>query len=304
VIDKAFAVRRAIQAAAKTRVQGMHLLGHFIGMTGRPAPLGTARLTIWEPVGDVPVPLLSYCPFVDMTLMSAIRSHFGAGRRLGTVTLSVQHPTQPVRGAVIGVAQASAPVGPHGSASGEFLVGGEVIGRAVASANAIDPPPGRVPALLPWEREPLPSPAELTRAELDAFELQFVAAVEQAVERALVNGTSVEDELIDFAWEPSAVGIAVGELAIGSQLANRVRQLQGGAVYAAGARAALQAVGQGWALSDGHYQFLRPGEGERLRAEARVLRTGRAVAYTETKLSVDGVLVGAGLYTFRPSATV
>jgi acyl-coenzyme A thioesterase PaaI-like protein len=281
----------------------MHFLGHFVGISGRPTPVGTVTLTLPAPVARVgPIPLLSYCAFADLTLMSAIRSHVGRGARLGTVTLSIQHPRTRARGPILGVSRAPAPYGAYGVTQAVFTIGGEVIGHAQASASALPAPAGRTLQLLPWELDCLPSVPTLTPAELDANELQILTAVQAASRRARAAGTAVEDELLHFAWQPSDADQSTGELTIGPELGNRVGQLQGGALYAAGARAAEHALGNGdWVLGEGAYQFLRPGDGRRLTARAGVLRRGRSVAFAQAHLSVDDVPIGAGLYTFRPA---
>jgi acyl-coenzyme A thioesterase PaaI-like protein len=154
--------------------------------------------------------------------------------------------------------------------------------------------------LLPWEIETLPPVPSLTPDELEPAEAQFLATVRAAHARAQAAGTAVEDELLHFTWHPSNPDRAHGELTIGPELGNRVGHLQGGALYATGARVASQALDDGgWALAEGSYQFLRPGDGHRLIVRAEVLRRGRTVAFVQAYLSVDEVLIGAGMYTFR-----
>lgn len=299
---------RALAAIAGTRTRGMHFLGHFVGITGRPAPAGTARLTLAAPAGPAgtdgrerQLPLLAFSVFADLVLMSSIRSHVGAGARLGTVTLSIQHRRATVPGLpVLGVAQAPAPADGYGIAAGTFTCGGEVVGQAHASAMALPAPPGRTPQLLPWERDPLPpAPAPLP-GDLEPDEALFLANVQKAQARAASAGTPVEDELLEFTWAPSHPEGVHGELAIGPELSNRVGHLQGGALYAVAARAAARALAGGnWDLAEGTYQFLRPGEGQVLTATASALRRGRSLAFVQARLSVDGVLIGAGSFAFR-----
>src|SRR3954466_3878002 len=119
------ASERALQAIALTRSQGLHFLGHFVGISGRPTPTGAVRLTLAAPVGESnagPAPLLSYSAFADLVLMSAIRSHFGPGARLGTMTLSIQHPRTSTRGIILGVASAPRPRGAFGISNGIYTI--------------------------------------------------------------------------------------------------------------------------------------------------------------------------------------
>jgi acyl-coenzyme A thioesterase PaaI-like protein len=135
---------------------------------------------------------------------------------------------------------------------------------------------------------------------LEPHEAQFLANVQAAHARAAAAGTAVEDELVHLAWQRSEPGRARGGLTIGPELGNRVGHLQGGALYSVAARAAGHALAEArWQLAEGSYQFLRPGEGRVLDAEATVLRGGRATAFVQARLAVDGKAVGAGLFTFR-----
>jgi acyl-coenzyme A thioesterase PaaI-like protein len=300
-------VTRALDAVARTRVRGMHVLGHFVGVDGRPCPVGSARLTLDvspdERGGRHGVPTLALCSFTDLALMSSIRSHVAAGARLGTVSLSIQHRRVTTGGRVVAEAVSEGVQDGFGTARAVCMMGDEVIAQAQASAVALPPPPGRTPQLLPWELDCLPEIPQLRAADLQDVEKLFVDNVRRAQARADAGGTLVEDELLHFAWAPAADDAAQGELVIGPELGNRVGHLQGGALYAAAARAAGQALGvTGWELVEGSYQFLRPGEGQLLVARSRVLRRGRAFAFVESSLEVGGIQIGAGLYTFRRSS--
>ena len=94
-------------------------------------------------------------------------------------------------------------------------------------------------------------------------------------------------------------------------MTNRVGHLQGGALYGIGLAAAARAVGsldgsadRSAALvpADGSWQFLAPGDGEALVAEAVVRRAGRRTAFASVTLTVDGRDVGAGQFAFRQHA--
>ena len=111
--------------------------------------------------------------------------------------------------------------------------------------------------------------------------------------------TAVSDELLNFEWQTEP-GHARGTLNVGPELGNRVGHVQGGALFGAAAAAAEQAVGVPEArLLDGHYQFLRPADGQTLAASGELLRRGRRGAYAQARLSMEGRLVGIGLFGFR-----
>jgi acyl-coenzyme A thioesterase PaaI-like protein len=296
---------RALEAIARTRTFGMHLLGHFVGVSGPPSPAGGVRLTLARSGGSVEAatratPLLAFCVFADLVVGSAIRSNLEAGVRLGTVTLSIQHRRLDVHGEVTGVGSAPPPQDGYGTAQAVYTVGDEVVGLAQGSAASLPAPSGRMPTLLPWERDRLPEVPRLMPADLEPHEALFLANVRAADRRAAVAGTSVEDELLHLLWQPAEPGTATGEVTIGPELGNRVGHVQGGALYTAAARAAGQALGvEGWHLGEGSYQFLRPAEGRTLGARATVLRRGRSMAFVQAHTEVDGVAVGTGLFAFR-----
>ena len=296
---------RALDAVGRARALGLHFYGHFIGIGGRQAVDG--RSEVWiegEPnestsTGASPVALAT---LADLAIGAAIRSHLEMGCRLGTVTLSMQHPVAPVAGPIVARGDAA-------PCDGEIKPGrcvlstpdGTPVGNAMGWFAALPPPPGVVLALLPWERDPQPPVPIPTAAELDEQEAGAVAAARSAGERAHRRGTTISEELLHFDWRSSTVeGCASGELSIGPELANRVGHIQGGALYGAAALVATQALNvPSAALIDGHYEFVRPADGAILHAEGTVLRRGRLGAFVESRLAVDGKLVGAALFSFR-----
>ncbi len=53
-------------------------------------------------------------------------------------------------------------------------------------------------------------------------------------------------------------------------------------------------------VAEGHYQFVRPADGERIVVDGAVLRRGRSAAFAEATLTVQGRRVGAARFAFRP----
>lgn len=300
-------LERALLAVGRTRTLGLHFYGNFIGMGGmggRPAPLGTTRLSVdGEPPdsGTPGVSAVALATLADLAIGSAIRSHVGVGARMATATLSIQHPIAPVSGPVLGLGEA-VPVDGAQKSGRCSLVGpdGKAVGYAHGWFAPLPPPAGWVPNPLPWERETLPPILVPPLYDLDAREASAVAAARTAGERARAHGTSISEELLHFRWDAAEPGQARGVLTNGPELANRVGHIQGGALYGAAALVAAQALGAPLSLLvDGHYQFLRIADGALLHGEATVLRRGRLASFVEARLSVDGKTVGVGLYSFR-----
>ena len=297
-------LERALLAVGRTRALGLHFYGNFVGIGGRPAPLGTSGLSIdGEPpgLGAEGVSAVALATVADLAIGSAIRSHLEIGARMATATLSIQHPTRPVQGPVGGRGEAEAATGEQQSGRCVLTApDGRPVGYAQGWFAPLPPPPGWVQRPLPWEWDSLPAFAVPTFAELDEQEAAAVAAARAAGDRARRRGTSISEELLHFRWHPAVEGHAAGELTNGPELANRVGHIQGGALYGAAAIVAAQALGASLTtLVDGHYQFLRIADGALLHGEASVLRRGRLASFVEARLSVDGKPVGFGLFSFR-----
>src|SRR5205823_7186249 len=95
---------RALQAVGRARALGLHFYGHFVGIGGTQAVGG--RSEVWiegEPEGSgaTGVSTVALATVADLAIGAAIRSHLEAGCRLGTVTLSVQHPRGAIDGAIV-----------------------------------------------------------------------------------------------------------------------------------------------------------------------------------------------------------
>jgi acyl-coenzyme A thioesterase PaaI-like protein len=297
-------LERALLAVGRTRALGLHFYGNFIGMSGRPAPLGSTRLTVdGEPpgIGAPGVSAVALATLADLAIGSAIRSHVGVGARMATATMSVQHPIHAVDGPVQGLGEAVPVEGAQKSGRCSLLgPDGQPVGYAHGWFAPLPPPSGWVPNPLPWERETLPAVAVPALADLDAAEARAVEAACAAGERAREHGTSISEELLHFHWHTAEAGCARGVLTNGPELANRVGHIQGGALYGAAALVAAQALGAPLSLLvDGHYQFLRIADGALLHGEATVVRRGRLASFVESRLSVDNKTVGVGLFSFR-----
>jgi acyl-coenzyme A thioesterase PaaI-like protein len=285
----------------------MHYYGHFLGITTRRPANGRACPHLVPDPAVMPgaVPPVGLAVIADLALGSALRARLGAGRRLGTVSLTLHHMGTDIRPPVTADAD-TVWVAPD---PGEGVMRcnltdttGRTVGAGQAWFMALPIPEGRQLPLLPWEREGEPDIEPVTEADLDERERTAVEETLRAAERALERGTSVGEELTSPEWDAGAAdGTASGVLSLGPSITNRVGHVQGGALYGIGLAAAAQALGPDMAAADGHLQFLRPADGERLVAEGTTLRRGRGAAFAESRLTVDGRLTAVGRYAFRPA---
>ncbi|MCV2490634.1 thioesterase family protein [Geodermatophilus sp. YIM 151500] len=311
----------ALRAVARTRALGMHFYGHVLGITARRPP-GAPPHPWLEPDAAVtpgPVPPVSVAAIADLAMGSAVRAEVGAGRRLGTVTMALHHLAPDVRAPVTPAASVVSLDADrrHALARCELTdASGAVVAAAQGWFMALPVPGGARLPLLPWERDEPPDPPVPAWDALRPDERAAVEATLRAGARARARGTSVSAELTAPTWEAgTAEGTARGRLRIGPALTNRVGHVQGGALYGIGLAAAARAVGPAAGPpdgsrepadgprpdpADGYWQFLRPGDGDELVAEASVTRRGRSAAFAAVTVTVDGVPVGTGSFAFRP----
>lgn len=303
----------AMAAVARTRAQGMHFYGQILGITPRPTgdgPVGP-QLVPDRAVTPGPVPPVALAAVADLAMGSAVRAAVGRGRRLGTVTMTLHHLAPVVTAPVVPTAR----VVWLDEAQQNALARVDCIdasGALVAAGQgwfmALPVPEGVALRLLPWELDGLLPAGRLEPDDLEPHERAAVEATLRAAERARERGTSVSSELTALSWDDDApAGTARGRLQIGPALANRVGHVQGGALYGIGLAAAARAVSSGrhgattsLTPAEGSWQFLSPGDGDELVAEATVSRVGRGAAFASVTLTVDGRAVGAGQFAFRP----
>lgn len=306
VTDRAAAARgRALAAVARSRAVGPHFFGNFVGISGRGAVDGRARLELDVEPGDGPggrISATALATVADLTMSAAIRNRLGPQNRLGTITLAVHHLEPEVTGPL------------HTDAVAERVELDEERGfarctvrdpadRLVAAVEgwftAMPLPAGQRLGPVPWELpEGTPVPP-VDEADLTEAERAAVAACTAAGERAAAHGTSVVDELLAADWVGAGDGEVRGELRVGSEHANRGGHAQGGVLYGFAARAAARVVDADLHLAEGHLQFLRPAAGATVVAEARLLRAGRRTAFTEVRLRDGDAVVVTGSFTFQ-----
>ncbi|HYH29016.1 MAG TPA: hypothetical protein VD903_01420 [Pseudonocardia sp.] len=303
----------AIAAVARTRAHGLHYYGQILGITPAADDRGPRRphLVPDRAVTPGPVPPVALAAIADLAMGSSIRAVVGAGRRLGTVSMTLHHIAPVVCAPVIPTPRVVRldEQQRNGLARVDLTdATGALVGAGQGWFMALPVPVGTTLRPLPWEHPELPHVPPLGSADLEAHEVAAVEATVRAAERAHRRGTSVSEELTALTWEDGCPeGTARGSLRIGPELTNRVGHVQGGALYGIGIAAAARAItgsrpdgSPPWVPADGSWQFLRPGDGALLVAEATAGRVGRAAAFASVTVTVDGRSVGAGHFAFRP----
>jgi acyl-coenzyme A thioesterase PaaI-like protein len=291
----------ALGAVARTRAHGMHFWGQFLGISHQRTSDGRSLLRLVPE--DLPPQArpstAALATVADIALGSAVRLAVGAGRRLGTTTLSLHHVTEP-QGTVVTDSEAVW-VDPDRSKCLAHAVLRDETEQVVATAQGwflvLPVPDGLELAVMPWERDETAPVGPVTDADLDDAEKLAVETATESSMRAAAHGTSAREALLGVQWEAALEGRVRGFAPVGPHIANRVGHVQGGAMYGVAAAAAARAAGPGLRLADGTMQYLRPGQGQILTVEAVPSRTGRRAAFVDVRVSVDDVLATTSSFT-------
>jgi acyl-CoA thioesterase len=231
----------------------------------------------------------------DVAMGMALRSRYPGAVRFATMGLDIQHAGYPAAGRVGARASLWGPAGPLGLARAELTDGG---GRPVALASGLFVRRPLPAGAAPPELEPARSSGgratgERLTAELSADERRFLGDLA----RALARQRGAPDAYAAYlGLEALAAGDGEVELAmpLDATTANVVGHAQGGVVYGLAAQAAIQVAGG--RLGQLSLRFLRPGAGRRLRARARVIRSGRETAIVACEVLTDeGALAATAL---------
>lgn len=300
---------RALAALGRTRALGLHFLGHFLSVAAIENGDGESVLVLDPPRpprapgdGSAGSPT-ELAVLADLSCGSAIRSVLAPDIRLGTTALAVDHLRPPAPGVLRGRARVSWSDAKslEGHARCDVVDADETL---IATASgwfvALPAPAGHSLPPVPWEA-PADAVPGLAEADLLDHEHATLAAVRRGVRLAGERRTGVVTQLVvpDLLPDPDGDEVA-WELPVGPALGNRVRQMQGGALYGAAAAAATVALGPDWTVAAGAVQFLRPVDAPYVRVSARLVRRGRRVGFTEVRVTGSGRLALVGQFTHRP----
>jgi acyl-coenzyme A thioesterase PaaI-like protein len=290
---------RVLRGIAGNRTAGLHFAGHFLDVQWPVVETDRAVITlpdgshVRDAQGAVARTVLVL--LADMVVGTAARLGVAAGARLATVHLHLQFTGVPARGDIVAEAFARGP-GPGTGASswlgaGTIHADGKPVCYADGEFHHLQPPPGVTLAPLPWQRDTadaaLPDEASLTPPERSVL-----AAADDALDRA-----SHEATFIEHFWGgervavPDGAGRAQRRLVIGPHIGNRVGHVQGGITLGVAVGTACDAAPPTMTLSSVSAWYLRPGQGDALRARAEVVYAGRTTAMVRTQvIGSDDVL--------------
>ena len=309
-------IRRAVlQGLALDRTPGWSFTGHFQNLQW--PVIGADSMTVTLPVGphiedaDGNLHLTALLVLFDAALASPTRQRVQSGTRLATTHINVQFTGVRAAGDArvearnVGAAQAGAL--PQLLAHGTLLCGGGIVMSGNGAFVQIAPPPGvREMAPLPWQRSGAADPPPLAVEQLDARELEVLAACDAALAACGARASSATQysitphsgrlSFLDHFWgikpERTADGVqcvaqCVAQCVVktGPQMANRVGHVQGGILMGMAAATARCAVPNHPVLSNLSAWFTAPGRGETLLVKSWPVHRGRNFAVVRTEIT-------------------
>lgn len=239
--------------------------------------------------------------FADIALAASVRSRVGDDVRLATVSATLSFTgaaaRAPLRGASTGgfLSQDSSTL--IGNSTVSVTSGDAVICTGTANFAVLENRRGTAPHPMPGVRD-FNEVQALSLQELTDAEEQLLARARQASSASAGPGGA---PFLDHFWGLLPVRNEYGaqcEFPCGMHVGNRVGHTQGGILLGLAMNTSAAAPGPGWRVLDVAADFIRPGTGSRLYADARLLREGRNLAQVRCDISTeDGALVLSSLST-------
>jgi acyl-coenzyme A thioesterase PaaI-like protein len=280
----------ALRSLSSNRAPGMHFPGYFMRLACRRYEREGVELAV-EPgphcvnaEGLINRAALLFT--VDMVLAGANRVHIDPNVRTATLMLRVDFTGAPAHGLVtargVGTGFSTRTALPESSCAGTILCEGGEVMRCSGVWVAPPAPKGMVMHGLPWEggedgtQRPL-----LQRDALEANEKDALRRVARAIRQAR-NG-----DLLEALWNPvmkrTPYG-ALGKLAVGMHLGNRVGHVQGGLLMSAALVSAEAAVPEHPITTGASAWYISPGQGKAVTTRSTILQSGRNIAVVRTEL--------------------
>ncbi len=285
-------LRRVLHAIHLGREQGFHFPGNFLAVSfDHVAPAGSVTTLKGVPArADGSVDPVALNVLADLGLAASVRAALQRETRLATVNLQLQLTGAACDGPLRAVSHFHGflrdTTGQQAIASVSVRSGEREIALGSGTFMVLDLPPGtRAPVLRAID---LPADADwagITLPEPGALDDSDAAIYDQALKALRAGGMENFSEAFwGLRTRPSAQG-ATGTLRNGAHLGNRVGHVQGGVLMAFAQATALAALPGAWPVSSLTACFVSPGEGEQLRARARIAHRGRTTAVVRTEIT-------------------
>ncbi|OWW19014.1 hotdog domain-containing protein [Noviherbaspirillum denitrificans] len=294
-IENAAARRRIreeiLRAIARNRVPGYHFAGNFFGtMFEKVGPDGAIVQMdpgVHTADADGSLHIGALALLADVAMGASIRARIHPTVRLATTGMQLQFsgvaPKAPLEATATCDGYVRGAPGQHALSSVTVRQGGELICRASGVFMVVPAPGGKVLPPFPWRtRDELQVDLPAT---LDDEECAILARAD-----ALLAAPDCADSFIRRFLAYRTVrdeGGTTTTMPNGPHIGNRVGHLQGGVLLGLAAVNAHAALDGNWALTGLSASFMRPGEGQEMRARSRVVHCGRHTAMVRTEVFAE-----------------
>jgi len=293
------------------RIPGYHFAGNFFGTAFGQVAAGGTRVHLapgpHSIAEDGSISLAGIALLADIAMGTTIRARSDPAMRLATTRIHLEFSGIAPRNPVVASSQYRGTfedgIGHQGLSEVSIRQGDDLICYGSGAFIAVDVPPGSPPlAPFPWRHPEAPPPALLDRQDLDEQERWILAHAESILDRPGTQDAGFIHRFLGFEPQRTHHGASV-ELQNGPHIGNRVGHMQGGLQLALAAVTAGATLGQNWKLSSITACFIKPGQGERFKADAHVIHAGRLTAVIRTQITSAGKLMLEALSTHSQTGT-
>ena len=271
--------RRVLRGIALNRRPGLHFPGSFLGVLFDRVSRTGARLTLdsgpWCRDAGGETHMAALTVLADLALGASIRVQLAPETRLATVSLSLQFTGAPRIGRLRAQGEFQGFVARGAGRRGMSRVavhgGAGLVCFGTGTFMALQPPKNVTLHPVPFRRRGSAEPAGLNENDLSAEEKSILQRADAAL--------AARGNFIENFWG------GAHELENGLHVGNRVGHAQGGIQIGMAASNAAAKLPSGWTLSGITALYVSPGEGRWLRANSKVVHSGRLTAVVRTQIS-------------------
>jgi acyl-coenzyme A thioesterase PaaI-like protein len=290
-VDVASQIReRVLRSLALDRTPGYHFTGYFLSPSFDHVAIETARVSLKvgphcaDTKGNLDYGALVV--LADLSVAANVRAGHDLATRLATVNLNMHFTGAPITG----IAAASTSLEgylvdaacPQATGTFTIIANEKPACFGTGAFMVLDPPPGVTLHRRQLRRELDPKVMPLSESELTSSEHVILQRADEAI--AASNDSAFLRRFWGFETNRLPNG-AEGTFKNGPHISNRVGHVQGGVTMGLGIATAEAALPANWIISAVSAWFIRPCEGETIRAGSRIIHQGRLTAVLRTEIA-------------------
>jgi acyl-coenzyme A thioesterase PaaI-like protein len=281
---------RVLRSLALDRTPGYHFTGHFLSPSFDQVSVATARVSLkvgpycTDANGNLDFGALMV--FADLAVAANVRAGHDLATRLATVNLNMHFLGVPISG----IAEASTSLNGYLSdtaclqGTGTFVITAnrQPVCFGTGAFMVLDPPEGVTLHRRQLRQVFDPDAAPLSENELTLNERLILQRADEAI--AACDDGAFLRRFWGFETKRNLNG-AEGMLKNGPHISNRVGHVQGGVTMGLGIATTEAALPPNWMMSAVSAWFIRPCEGDTIRAESRVIHEGKFTSVLRTEIT-------------------